>query len=722
MIPVSSKAVPSDIMYSPKPEIHSGITTIDKVVNNSLPAPAAELGASINPIQIWISLGQLIWLAGILILLVYSVLTTLKLVRKLKSSKHLKGNIYEVNHIDTPFVFGLLRPKIYIPFGLSETEESYIIKHEETHIKRFDHIIKFISFIATMIHWFNPLVWLAFFLMGKDMELSCDEKVIAEMGSGIKKDYSHSLLSLSSSRRVIGCSPLAFGGENTKGRIKNILNYKKPKFWATLVGIIAIVVAVVGLLSNPKPPGTLTVKEETLIKGFLDNYYGQLSYSQEEKEEIEQEMWEFGAIIGLDEKSNKMPAEEVKSGGFYYFYKESLTPQFYDTMVRNRKIPDFNMIDMACDKSEITDLKLKKENDVIHANFNLTCYLEENLIEEKAIELDFVLRKIEGKIYIDGINGDLNYIPKGYEKPEMKKDSTYDKISNYMKEVSIATFSPYYELLEFNISNYEEEIIDGSVHATFHYQIIEKNYDKDPDTVGYIKEAKENGSSYYQQMYDEYLEPRESNFDLKIVIDENESITLYSNVSPNGIEWEETKMQDFILSNNDADSDNRKPDISADGRTIRLDRRTYKLEDIAKNEAEETVLKHFQYSIVADFNGLMDILADTQAHRISIENEEKNYYEGLYVESYVIHEISTLTADEYGNDKESPLYYYGWKELVEKHKLEEYEVVRVNFTMKHSEKSLELIPQWGDGRYDRSYLVGKSSKDHQYKIYDFGMM
>lgn len=128
-----------------------------------------------------------------------------------------------------------------------------------------------------------------------------------------------------------------------------------------------------------------------------------------------------------------------------------------------------------------------------------------------------------------------------------RADANYKKISEYMKEQSIAAFSPYYELLDFQISNYEEKIVDGNVEATFFYKIIEKNYDKDPDTVGYIKEAKESGNKNYQQMYDEYLQPRESNFDLKIVIDKDDKITLYSNVSPKGIKWEETKMTDYIL-------------------------------------------------------------------------------------------------------------------------------------------------------------------------------
>lgn len=124
---------------------------------------------------------------------------------------------------------------------------------------------------------------------------------------------------------------------------------------------------------------------------------------------------------------------------------------------------------------------------------------------------------------------------------------SYDRISEYMKEKSTATFSPYYELLDFQISKYEEKIVDGNVEATFFYKIIEKNYDKDPDTVQFIKKAKENGDKYYQTYYDEYLQPRESNFDLKIIIDKDDVITLYSNVSPNGIEWEETKMTDYII-------------------------------------------------------------------------------------------------------------------------------------------------------------------------------
>lgn len=248
-IRINPKAIPIDIIYTQIPQINSGIGLIDNVVNNTL--PAATLYASANSIQIWILIGEIIWLVGMVTLIIYSIITTIKLSKRLKHSINISRNIYKVDYISTPFVFGLIKPKIYLPVGLSENEKSYIIKHEQTHIERYDHIIKFITFVVLSIHWFNPLVWLAFILMSKDMELSCDEKVIRELGNEIKKDYSNSLLSLSLGRKIIGGSPLAFAENNTKGRIKNILNYKKPKFYIIFITFIILIIAFVGLMTNP---------------------------------------------------------------------------------------------------------------------------------------------------------------------------------------------------------------------------------------------------------------------------------------------------------------------------------------------------------------------------------------------------------------------------------------------------------------------------------------
>lgn len=258
LIPVNARSVPQNILYTQTPEVHSGIPIIDQAVNHSLPGPM--VGASANPIQIWIALGEAIWFLGIAILLIYAISSAVKLHFKLRASRRIFDNVYEIASIRTPFVFGFIRPKVYLPVGLSEKEKAYILKHEQTHIKRFDHIIKPFAYLVLCIHWFNPLVWVAFFLMSEDMELSCDESVIRQMGSEIKKDYLTSLLSLSTGKRMIGGSPLAFVESNTKGRIMNLLNYKKPAFWAVIVGMIVVVAMIVGLMSNPQKE-QLTVED-----------------------------------------------------------------------------------------------------------------------------------------------------------------------------------------------------------------------------------------------------------------------------------------------------------------------------------------------------------------------------------------------------------------------------------------------------------------------------
>ena len=152
-------------------------------------------------------------------------------------------------------MLGLIIPKIYLPIGLSKEERNYILLHEQTHIQRKDHIIKILAFLILSIHWFNPLVWIAFMLMSTDMELSCDERVLREMDEeieDIKKPYAKSLLSLATGRHILNGSPLAFGEGNVKRRIINVLNYKKPVFWVVIVAIIAVVAVSVGLMSNPQ--------------------------------------------------------------------------------------------------------------------------------------------------------------------------------------------------------------------------------------------------------------------------------------------------------------------------------------------------------------------------------------------------------------------------------------------------------------------------------------
>ena len=175
-----------------------------------------------------------VWVAGTVAMLLYSVIQYIRLILKLFGAVAYRGNVYRADYIDTPFVMGIFSPKIYLPSDVPTKERKYIIAHERHHIRRFDHIIKLLAYFALCIHWFNSLVWAAFILAGKDMEMSCDEAVIKCMGFQIRADYSASLLRLATRKMIIAGMPLAFGEGDTKGRVMNMAKWKKPKLWVVL--------------------------------------------------------------------------------------------------------------------------------------------------------------------------------------------------------------------------------------------------------------------------------------------------------------------------------------------------------------------------------------------------------------------------------------------------------------------------------------------------------
>ena len=194
----------------------------------------------------------LLWAAGTVSMMLYSVVQFLSLRSKLIGAMYLNGNIYLADHIDTAFVVGLLQPRIYLPSSVPFKERYYILAHEQHHIRRGDHIIKLLAYLALCIHWFNPLVWLAFVLAGKDMEMSCDEAVIRKLGAEIRADYSASLLSLATGRRIIAGTPLAFGEGDTKGRINNMAKWKQPKKWVSIVSFILCFTILTACAANPE--------------------------------------------------------------------------------------------------------------------------------------------------------------------------------------------------------------------------------------------------------------------------------------------------------------------------------------------------------------------------------------------------------------------------------------------------------------------------------------
>ena len=225
LLPFKSQPIPTDITTQAVPRINSGIAIIDNAVSSSL--PAATLDASANPLQLLISIGSYVWLLGIAVMLIYSFVSSILLKHRLRGAVPIESNLYEADNLKTPFVIGLFRARIYIPAGLSGEERRYIVLHEQSHIRRHDHSIKMLAFFVLCLHWFNPLAWIAFILMGADMEMSCDERVMRELGKDIKNAYSMSLVRLAAGRRILNGSPLAFGEGGMKERVKNVLNFKK---------------------------------------------------------------------------------------------------------------------------------------------------------------------------------------------------------------------------------------------------------------------------------------------------------------------------------------------------------------------------------------------------------------------------------------------------------------------------------------------------------------
>ena len=192
-----------------------------------------------------------IWLAGIAVMVIVGVGSYLRFRKHLTGAMQVKDNIYLVDHIDSAFVAGLIRPKVYLPSDIPLKQMGYIIAHEQYHIRRLDHVTKHLSFEALCIHWFNPLVWVAFILSGKDLEMSCDEAVIKKLGEGIRADYSASLLSLATGRRIIAGTPLAFGEGDTKSRIKNMAKWKQSPKWVSIVSFILCFSFLTACAANP---------------------------------------------------------------------------------------------------------------------------------------------------------------------------------------------------------------------------------------------------------------------------------------------------------------------------------------------------------------------------------------------------------------------------------------------------------------------------------------
>ncbi len=260
---------------SPRPQIESGVTIIDNQVNSYLKGNYFE-GVT-RPAGNFVDITTIlavIWVVGILALLIYTAISFIRLKGKIGTAVLFRDNIYQSEAVVSPFVLGIIKPKIYLPFNMNEQDMEHVVAHEQAHLCRKDHLWKPIGFLVLTIHWFNPLVWLGYILLCRDIELACDEKVVKELNNEQRADYSQALLTCSVNRRMIAACPVAFGEVGVKDRVKSVLNYKKPAFWIIIVSIIASIVVAVCFLTNPET----TINEELSV--FLDTQIADHHYSE----------------------------------------------------------------------------------------------------------------------------------------------------------------------------------------------------------------------------------------------------------------------------------------------------------------------------------------------------------------------------------------------------------------------------------------------------------
>ena len=287
----SAEPLPQDILYTAVPRIQSGVEVIDDFVNPVLAdSMSPALGASANPSQIWSFVLSRIWAAGTVVMLLYALISYLLLRRRVATATLFSENIKQSESVASPFVLGFFRPVIYLPYSIADTDINYVIAHEKAHIRRKDHWWKPVGFILLAVYWFNPLLWAAYVLLCRDIEAACDEKVIREMEKEDRRAYSTALLHCSVRHRGIAACPLAFGETGVKGRIKDVMNYKKPAFWILVLAVAVCVAVAVCFLTVP-----VTDVRNPWTQGYMPGTGNILGNVDNEKEPT---LWKWSDYFG----------------------------------------------------------------------------------------------------------------------------------------------------------------------------------------------------------------------------------------------------------------------------------------------------------------------------------------------------------------------------------------------------------------------------------------
>ena len=316
----SAEVISPGIIYSQTPQINSGIpiinNTINPIISESL---APNITESVSPMQVIGTVGSYVWLVGLIGMLIYALISYIKLRRTTAESQPLNEGVWMCDRVASPFILGIIRPKIYVPSAIDGDTLKNVIAHEHTHIKRLDHLWKPLGFILLSIYWFNPLIWVAYVLLCRDIELACDERVIKHMSADDKANYSQALLICSTRGRSIAMCPLAFGEVGVKERIKRVLSYKKPAFWIIMAAIAACIVAAVCFLTNP-----IGKDVDNKLDRYLTDAILQHNKTAEPK-------YEFGCedhiVLGVKEQGNRTTVYMVVMFSGYNYNSGDITEE-----------------------------------------------------------------------------------------------------------------------------------------------------------------------------------------------------------------------------------------------------------------------------------------------------------------------------------------------------------------------------------------------------------
>ncbi|GAA0798627.1 hypothetical protein GCM10008910_23510 [Faecalicatena orotica] len=358
----SAQTIPENFVHMEQPAISSGIDVVNQIMNPVLSRQfAPDPASSADPLQIITYIVSVIWLIGMALMLLYMVCSFFILKAIMRTAVRVRGNVWQSERVRSPFVLGMIRPRIYLPFHMSSAKMKYVIAHEKAHIRRHDHWTKPIGFLVLTVYWFNPAIWAAYILLCRDIEVACDESAVRNMGVDERKSYSMTLLSFGSGHHTPAICPLAFGEGNIRQRVKNVLNYKKPVLWMLIAAVIVCTAVAVCFMTNPKEKIQKVDALEVAVKEAI------LEYWKDDREEVDFQCESHVTLAELSgERTDEKTGKTIETKEVYAMVCEQSVS--YDeepfTLVGASSMPAVLSFDVASDGSyNLTDYWVPQDGD-----------------------------------------------------------------------------------------------------------------------------------------------------------------------------------------------------------------------------------------------------------------------------------------------------------------------------------------------------------------------